>query len=170
MRVQTAGVGSRVFGADRSLLGHVVLLDLDDVDAADALTVADAVDGPVVVSRSSTSSWHVVGLAVRPWGDALDLLREHSAPEHVDAAEQRGQATLRTHSKRDVETGEIATPPPVPVVVVDGDADQVSRPHLVRLQQAAAALDAPALDSLDALDAETGATLSTARYSYEVAP
>lgn len=174
LTVRTAAVGSVVFDEDREVAGHVALVDLDGASESDAIGVATEVDGPAAVVRSSADSWHVWGLSVRSWSDALDAIREHSEPEHVDAAERRGEAHARTVPKFDDDSDEIVASAPEPVAVVDGLTDApVSAPHLTVLQQLADQADVSdrvrwLFDRPAQRGDAVGSTLSTARYSYEV--
>lgn len=171
--VKTAGIASVVFDEDRDVLGHVLMADYDDADPYDVKAAAGRVDGPAVVVRSSTSSYHVYGLQIRPsWGDLIDELRSTGASQgFVEEMLDRERAVLRTQAKLDTETGDVATEAPVPILVLaergEGEAP-VSKPHAVRLRQLAEAAGREQVASdLDRLaERGEGETLTREMWAY----
>ena len=167
-KLTTAGLASYVFTGAEVLLGHVVVLDLDDVDPATALEEAAALSDPAVVLRTSTGCYHVVGLGVRAFDAALEAARASRAcPDYVDEMGERGRFVARTFEKLRQESGEVYKPTPEPVVVVDGDGP-VSRPHATRLRQLAAEVGRDDVDrALEQVARENGTVgklLTQSRY------
>lgn len=159
----TAGVRSDVIDTDGETVGHVVMLDYDDVDPADALADARDLAGPTLLLRSSPGSYHVVDLAVRPWSDALDAGRSSAAcSTFVDGMADRGHYSLRTLRKLR-KTGERYRDAPEPVALLPGDAGPLSVPHLTHYRQLA---EDRAPDLADALDAD-GETVGRTLISFE---
>lgn len=169
--VKTAGVGSGVFDEDESELGHVVMLDYDDVDVDIVLEDADALPGPAVVLSSSPGSWHVWGLRVRSWTAALDAMRESRASSaFVDEMSQRERAVLRTQPKL-TDDHTVRTPPPLPIRVVGELETEISRPHTIRLRELATKCGRPHVeaDLATMLEGEStiGRTLRSEAWSYD---
>lgn len=139
--VYTAGVSSAVLDGDECV-GHVLLLDCDDVDALTAYRAAESMNGVTAVLESSEGSYHVWNLTVRPFEEAiLDGLSWRIADsEHVAQSRRRGRYVLRATSKvRDDGTRYKAPPKLLDVFVnlTDEDGDDVgpqSLPHLLRLE------------------------------------
>lgn len=167
-RLATAGLASYVYSGEEETLGHVVVLDLDDVDPATAFEEAARLDDPAVVLRTSPSCYHVVGLRVRPWEDALDVARaSRSCGDYVDEMDVRGRFIARTFEKVRQASGDLYKPTPEPVLVVDGDGP-VSRPHATRLRQLAEEVGredvAEALGTLVERNGTVGRLLTQSRY------
>ena len=135
-RVRCNGIESAVLDEDREEIGHVLMLDYDDVGRQTVMREAEDLDGLSVVVESSTGSYHVYGLSVRSWESAVETARESSASEsYVDEMDRRGEFTLRVSGKGDE---------PAPTVVgisgrgsEDSDLTAVSDPHLSVLQDMA---------------------------------
>jgi len=133
----TSGLASRVFDEDREEIGHVLALDVDDADPATAIHEADRLDDPAVVLRSSPGCYHVVGLGVRTFEDAVAEARATaSCQEYVDEMDRQGRFVIRTQPKFRQGSGEIYKDEPEPIAVSQG-AGRVSRPHAIRLRQIA---------------------------------
>jgi hypothetical protein len=131
----TEAVESVVLDADRDVIGHVGLLDVDESSRREALDAAELLPGPVAVLRSSRRSWHLWALRVAPldaWvarADRLDVVDD----DHTALAPGRGCSVLRVDHKVDVATGDEVVPAPTLLDVVDADdrpAGRVSAPHL----------------------------------------
>lgn len=135
-RYVTRAVESGVFGADGDLLGHVGLIDMDEVALADAVDVARRLRGDAVVLRSSERCYHVWCLAVRSldrWLHDLDRL-DGLDPEHVSLSLNRETMVLRTERKTALDNARDSTVAPRPSVrrMIRDDISTVphSRPHL----------------------------------------
>lgn len=166
----SAGVASAVHDGDRELVGHVLLLDYDDVPASVVADDAARLDGPVVVVRSSVGSWHVWALSLRSWQEAVDDARETSACQHfVDSMVDKGRFVLRTQPKFSVD-GEIRRSAPAPDSVIGDVSAPVSQPHAIRLRQMAddAGLDdvADELRQIGTSDHAVGRTFPTHDFHY----
>ncbi|WP_344055348.1 hypothetical protein [Streptomyces thermoalcalitolerans] len=139
--LETTGIESEVVDGDLEPIGHVAMLDYDDVPIGTVLEEIEALEGPAVLSRSSPGSWHVVDLEVRPFAEAIEVARSSTASrEFVSEMDRRGCLTLRIGPKRRPD-GSVETPAPVPITVhvPDGlEEVEVSRPHAGRLRQLAA--------------------------------
>ena len=158
-RLETTGIESETVDDDLEPVGHVLMLDYDDVPLETAQADLETIRGPSVLVQSSPGSWHVYGLALRPFDDVVEQARETNASrEYISEMDRRGAFTLRVSSKT-TPAGEIETPAPVPLAVTLTPTDEpidVSRPHTVRLRQLADEADVePATRALRAI--ETGA-------------
>lgn len=158
-RLETTGIESEAVDAGLEPAGHVLMLDYDDEPLEAVQSDLETIPGPSVLVHSSPGSWHVYGLALRPFEDAIEEARSTNASsEYVDEMDRRGVFTLRTGAKVD-DRGEIEKPVPVPIAVTltpTEDPIDVSRPHTVRLRQLAEEADVePATRALRAI--ETGA-------------
>jgi len=98
--VSTAGATSHVF-EDGEVVGHVLLLDLDDADLLDAVKVADDLEGVAAVLRSSEGSHHIWCLDVRDLREqAVRALSYYAGDDaHVGSSWRRGYAVLRVVGK-----------------------------------------------------------------------
>lgn len=99
--VQTAGVTSHVYDEGGEVIGHVLLLDLDNAALIDAVQVADHLDGVAAVLRSSQESYHIWNLTVREFREqSFQALAYHDADDgHVGASWRRGYSVLRVVGK-----------------------------------------------------------------------
>ena len=170
--VKTAGVGSAVFDEDESELGHIVMLDYDSIRFELVLKDAYAIPGPAVVLSSSPGSWHIWGLRVRSWDEALKQMQQSRASDgFVDEMSDRGRAVLRTQPKLTADNS-TRTPPPLPFRVVGDVETEISRPHTIRLRELAAAaqrehVEADLATMLDDETATIGRTLRSETWSYD---
>jgi len=167
-RIVTSGVASMVYDADRELLGHVLMLDLDDVDPTAAIAEADRLDEHAVVVRSSHRCYHVVGLDVRPWDQRVADARDAaSSPEFVDEMVDQGRFIMRTQPKLRRESGDIYKHAPEPVHLARG-VGVVSTPHLTVLRQLAEESGYPSmvgvLNALESAADGVGRTLTQSTY------
>ncbi len=171
--VYTAGVSSAVLDGDEAV-GHVLLLDCDDVDQITVYNAAASMDGITAVFESSTGSFHIWNLTVHPWEDAIltGLSWRVSDAEHVKQSYRRGRYVLRTTAKvrEDAETGSVVhykEAPRLLDVFVDLDRDgedepvgPQSLPHLRRLASIADEQDAdveiPSTEDVVTVGAENG--------------
>lgn len=98
--VQTAGITSQVF-EDDDVIGHVLLLDLDNVDYIEAVQVADDLDTIAAVLESSAGSHHIWSLGVNTLREqTIRGLSYHASDDaHVGASWRRGYAVLRAFRK-----------------------------------------------------------------------
>lgn len=137
-RIVTAGLASFVHDSDRETIGHVLMLDLDDVeDPAIAIEQAEDLDDLSIVLRSSPRSYHVVGLGVRSWDVATSqAVRSRADLDYVVEMMDKGRFIARSQPKIRRETGEIYKRSPEPVFVSPGEGP-ISRPHTRRIEQIA---------------------------------
>jgi len=174
--VYTAGVSSAVLGGEEAV-GHVLLLDLDGSDELTARQVASSMDGISAVFRSSADSFHVWGLSVRPFKEAiLDGLSWRVADaDHVASSRRRGRYVLRATAKvRETEEGPVTLYKEAPQLLAvygdleahDADPRPQSLPHLRRLEEVAeeqgAEVGVPSPESVETVGAEDG--LGVERY------
>lgn len=133
--VQTAGVTSQVFN-DGDVIGHVLLLDLDNVDYIEAVQVADDLDAVAAVLESSEGSHHI-------WSLGVDTLRQqtirglsyHASDDaHVGASWRRGYAVLRAFRKVRDDGETYKERPTLHHVSTAGAEGRHSAAHAVMLQ------------------------------------
>lgn len=133
--VATAGATSHVY-LDDEVVGHVLLLDLDDSTLLDAVRVADDLDGVAAVVESSEGSHHVWCLDVRDLREqSVRALSYYAADDaHVGSSWRRGYSVLRVVSKvrRDGESYKDA--PVVRHVSPSGAAGDHSAAHAAWLR------------------------------------
>jgi hypothetical protein len=163
----SSGVCSQVYGDDRQLVGHVLMVEYDDVAREVAERDARFLPGVTVLLRSSARCWHVYDLGVRSWDRTVELARSTSCcPLYRDEQVDLGRFALRTFEKIR-RTGDVYRDAPVPVAVVDGDGP-LSWPHAETLRQLAVEVDQQVVaDTLDDLVDErptVGRTLRTTDY------
>lgn len=127
-RYMTEAVESTVLDSSGDVLGHVGLLDLDGSEERAAVDVARWTPGVSVVLRSSTDSYHVWCLAVRPLREWVEDARALGSVdvEHVDLTESRDCFVLRVDAKVSVESGEPVKPEPT---VLDVEESESVLPH-----------------------------------------
>lgn len=164
----TSGLASWVFDEDREEIGHVLCLDLDDVAPGAALFQARILDDPAVVLRSSPGCYHVVGLGVRAFEDALAEARDSvSCQEYVDEMDRQGRFVIRTQPKFRQASGAIYKDEPEPVAVTGG-AGPVARPHAIRIRQLAEDVGrgsvADAIEEIVETNGTVGWSLTQSRY------
>lgn len=139
--LRTRTVSSIVADEDERTLGHVLMLDYDDVDPEVPVEDARDLDGLAVVSRSSPGSYHVLDLRVDRFEAHVSRADRTRAEEsYVDSMVSRGEFVLRVGAKRR-EQGEQGERPykaaPVPVAVSPGDVVRrpLSAPHIEVLRE-----------------------------------
>jgi hypothetical protein len=145
--VLATGVSSVVLSeredGDLDVDGHTLLLDLDDVDPLQAYQLLGRFDGVSALLRSSSGSWHLWQLSVRPLDDQLlTALRTPAEALHVQQSAKRGRFILRTSPKWRVDdegrpTERYKEAPEVSEVVHQRSDDPQSLPHLQLLDQLA---------------------------------
>ena len=145
--VLATGVSSVVLsereGDDLDVEGHALLLDLDDVGPMQAYQVLGRFDGISALLRSSSGSWHLWNLSVRPLDDRLlTALRTPSEALHVQQSAKRGRFILRVSPKWRVDDegrprGRYKASPEVEEVVHQPSDDPQSFPHLQLLEELA---------------------------------
>ena len=134
--VRTAGVTSLVYDDEGDVIGHALLLDLDDADHIRAVATAESLDGLSALWESSPGSYHVWGLSVRNLDrqtlTALDVADGDDG--HAGASWRRGYSVLRLVGKVRAD-GEVYRDRPdlLDVYADDADAPQ-SRPHFELLR------------------------------------
>lgn len=128
----TEAVESGVHDRDGEVVGHVGLLDVDDVTVEEATQAAERLPGVAAVLRTSEEAFHVWSLAVEDldawleWAGALDVVDE----EHVALSKSRECSVVRIDAKVRIEDGEVVKPAPSLVHLIDGSTDRpLSRPH-----------------------------------------
>jgi hypothetical protein len=145
--VSASGLSSGVPDGDGDVLGHVLMLDYDDVrDILAIIGDLEPMDGVSVVLESSSGSYHGYNLSVRPFADAIvDGARSESDLRHVRASARRGYYVLRITDKLRGD-GEVYKDAPTPVWVGVSDSDRPqSEGHLRMLEDAAREDDRPDL-------------------------
>lgn len=165
--IKTAGIASTVIEDDVEL-GHVLMLDLDDVDEEVAIETAESIAGPAVVLESSRGSYHVYGLRIRSWDRVVSELEESAASGHyVREMIDRERCVLRTQPKLS-EDNDVVTPEPKIVDVIDADEDDlaISYPHLAVLRQLPEADWFDGLLDLSRSDSARGDGLPSEMWSY----
>ena len=153
--VSTAGVCSHVFDSDESdVLGHALLLDLDNSSLLEAVNVADDLEMIAAVLRSSEGSHHV-------WGLGVDSLREQTTrsisyyaadDSHVGASWRRGYAVLRLVGKIDSEGATYKSRPSVEHVSLAGAEGDHSAAHAAMLRSLIEDQEAWVAGAADALE------------------
>jgi hypothetical protein len=138
---RSAGVASYVLDGAGDLLGHVLMVEYDDVDPSVPIEDAERLDGPVVVARSSPRSYHLLDLTVRPWDETLRIAREEtrSSTAYLDDREDDGRLLLRTFPKVRLSDGAEYKPAPDPFAAFEPDDfdGPVSAPHVESYRQLA---------------------------------
>jgi hypothetical protein len=135
--LETSGMCSHVRDQDGEELGHILMIDFDDVDdVMIPLSSADRQPGISIVSRSSPGSYHHHNLSVRSFDEQI---REGAAETgdlgHIRWAARRGYFVLRILGKRRIESGELYKEPPEIVSVISSESDlPQSRRHLQLLR------------------------------------
>lgn len=170
LQAVTSSVYSRVFDGERDLLGHILMVEYDDVDPEVPVEDAEGFPGVAVVLRSSRRSYHVVDLGVRSWGSVVGLATDSRGErDHVDAMVSEGRFALRTQPKV-LKVGDVYKPAPEPVYVASGEYQDppLSAPHLTVLRQMCEETDRLDVDSslstVESAAELTGETLSLDRY------
>jgi hypothetical protein len=134
--VRTAGVTSLVYDSEGAVVGHVLLLDLDNCDPIRARATAEECDGLSALWESSRGSFHIWCLSVRdlPQQTLRALERADADDGHAGASYRRGYSVLRTVAKvrEDGETYR-ERPTLLDVWASETDAPQ-SRPHFELLR------------------------------------
>lgn len=142
--VFTKGVSSAVLDGEDAV-GHVLLLDCDGVDALTAHKAAAAMSGVTALLESSSGSYHVWNLTVRPWEDAIleGLSWRVVDSEHVAQSYRRDRYVLRAFPKVHGDGEVYKSAPRLLEVYVDLERDEdgeplerfaQSRPHLLLLE------------------------------------
>lgn len=152
--VVTAGVTSHVYDDDGEQVGHVLLLDLDDVGLLEAVGVADHLDSVAVVLESSEGSHHV-------WSLGVDTLNNHTLTGlsydatddgHVGASFRRGYAVLRFVGKVTSDDEMYKDRPTVTHVSAAGARGHHSKPHAEMLRSLVADQGDDVSGAVDALN------------------
>ena len=129
----TEAVESGVETIDGETVGHVCFLDLDETSLGAARDVASRLPGSVAILRSSSRSYHIWGLAIKPLDAWLDLAISLDAvdDEHVSLSDRRGCGVLRIDAKRDAVSGELVKRAPT-VIGIETTSSRLphSEPHV----------------------------------------
>jgi len=134
--LRTQGISSHVYGDGGDVIGHALLLDLDDSEPVTAHRVLDRLEGVRALLESSSGSYHL-------WSLGVDGLREQTIralgireadDAHAGASWRRGYGVLRIGPKR-WESGECykAAPSLRAVRISPSDRPQ-SRAHYAMLR------------------------------------
>lgn len=150
----TAGLSSTVLDGDE-VVGHTLLLDLDDVDQDEVRDAAQSAAGVRAVFESSPGSYHLWVLSVEEFEDAIlsGLSWQVADAEHVKQSYRRGRYVLRIVAKvrEDGETYKEA--PRLRAVYADDEVEApISRPHLRWIEQSAAEQDVDIEDVIESID------------------
>lgn len=141
--IKTAGVSSRV-SEDRDVIGHVLMLEYDEVGLEVVRDDIERLGGPLVLCESSARSYHLWDLRIRSWPEVVEeLLVSRADEQYVEEMIDRGRCVLRTHPKLLVESNDVVKPSPVVIDAIDLDDEQrgedgdveISRPHLKALRE-----------------------------------
>jgi hypothetical protein len=126
--LRTTTISSVVADEDEQDLGHVLLLDYDDVDPLVPIQDARSLDGLTAVSRSSPGSYHVLDLQVCHWHEVVERARSTRASgTYIEDMADRGEFALRVGPKQ-TRDGDVEVSAPVPVAVDPGDPIALDRP------------------------------------------
>lgn len=139
--VTTAGFSSGVFDGDGEIIGHTLLLDLDDVEQSAVKSAAESTDGVTAVFESSPGSYHLWDLEVRAWEDAiLEGLSWYIADaEHIQQSYRRGRYVIRAVGKMRDSGETYKDAPTLKAIYCDTDTNaDISAPHLAWIRQTAA--------------------------------
>lgn len=135
--LETSGLCSHVRDQDGEELGHILMVDFDDIDdVMIPLSSATRQEGISIISRSSPGSYHHYNLSIRSF-DAQ--IREGAAETgdlgHIRWAARRQYFVLRILGKRRIESGELYKEAPEIVAVVETASElPQSRRHLQLLR------------------------------------
>lgn len=134
--LRTDGVYSKVFDDDECLLGHVTMLDYDEVDEQTVVEDAERLPGCFVMVESSEGRYHLYDLRVQSWESVVETMQESRASEsYVEEMVDQERAVLRTGDKIR-QTGYQYREGPTPLSVhasADALDANISGPHLSRL-------------------------------------
>lgn len=136
--VASAGVTSCVLDAAGNRLGHVVLLDYDDLDLGQVRQRVTDLPDPSVIIESSPGRYHVWVPVIHSWDEAIELAEGSGCdPEYVSWIEEKEEMFLRCARKVALDDESIrATAPTVIESVGGSDADAaVSGPHLKHIAE-----------------------------------
>lgn len=155
--VYTAGLSSTVLDGD-DVLGHTLLLDLDDVDQPDVRDAAQQASGVRAVFESSPGSYHLWILSVEDFEQAIlsGLSWQIADCQHVKQSYRRGRYVLRIVAKVREDGSTYKPAPTLRAVYADEEIEGVvSRPHLswIREQAAEDGVDLP--EELEEIDEES---------------
>lgn len=135
--VYTAGLSSTVLDGD-DVVGHTLLLDLDDVDQPDVRDAAQQASGVRAVFESSPGSYHLWILSVEDFEQAIlsGLSWQIADCQHVKQSYRRGRYVLRILAKVREDGSIYKEAPTLRAVYADEEIEgSVSRPHLSWIQQ-----------------------------------
>jgi hypothetical protein len=132
--LRTTTISSVVADEDEQDLGHVLMLDYDDVDPLVPIQDARSLDGLTAVSRSSPGSYHVLDLRVCRWYEVVERARSTRASgTYIEDMADRGEFALRVGPKLTKDGEDVEVSAPVPVAVDPGDVRldrPLSEPHV----------------------------------------
>jgi hypothetical protein len=158
-----------VSDADGEVLGHVLMLDYDDVrEVAPRISLLDSLDGVSVLLESSDGSYHGYNLSVRSIEEQVyRAAQTESEAGHVRSSARRDHFVLRWTAKlREPDMTEYKPAPSVVWCSVSESDVPQSEPHLRALAQRAEEDGRPEVAAdLRGYDGETvGSNLSVEHY------
>lgn len=131
--LRASGLSSVVQTESGERLGHILMLDYDDVtDAFDVVAEIETIPGVSIVLESSPGSFHGYNLSVRPFeSQVTDAASKDGEMGHVRQSARRGYFVLRWSKKIHEQDGTVYKPAPSMVSVsVDPSTFPQSEPHL----------------------------------------
>ena len=164
-----SGMLSNVTDAEGEGLGHILMLDYDDIQqVSPVISMLDHQPGLSVLLQSSRGSYHAYNLSVRPIEQQIyRAAQTESEPGHVRSSARRDYFVLRWTSKlRDSDMSEYKPAPEVIWCSVNETDEPQSEPHLQALAQRARENDSPDVAAeLESYSGETiGSNLSVEHY------
>ena len=123
--LETSGLMSNVLDSDGETVGHVLMIEWDDVDdVMRVVRTAQQTPGVSVLLRSSPGSYHLYNLSVRDRDDQLlDAMRKNGDVWQARWAARRGYFVLRILPKIRSESREIYKPAPEPIHVFGSERE-----------------------------------------------
>jgi len=164
-----SGMLSTVSDAEGEGLGHILMLDYDDIQqVSPVISMLDHQPGVSVLLQSSRGSYHAYNLSVRPIEQQIyRAAQTESEAGHVRSSARRDYFVLRWTAKlRDSDMSEYKPAPEVIWYSVTSTEEPQSKPHLQALAQRARENDSPEVaDALEGYPGETiGSNLSVEHY------
>jgi len=164
-----SGMLSTVSDAEGEGLGHILMLDYDDIQqVSPVISMLDHQPGVSVLLQSSKGSYHGYNLTVRPIEQQIyRAAQTESEAGHVRSSARRDYFVLRWTAKlREPDKTEYKPAPEVIWCSVSETDDPQSEAHLQALAQRARETDSPEVAAeLESYSGETvGSNLSVEHY------
>lgn len=127
----TKSINSVVYSDGGNVLGHIMLLDLDGTDAAQAQSRIDGLPGVTVVLRSSEGSHHAWNLSVDDLKTtACRMVLQRDDQAHIRNGIVNDKWRLRISPKVRQNGGVYKDSPELVTVAVSETDEPQSRPHM----------------------------------------